>query len=251
MHINAPIQVTGDGTRWSMCAKCRKVFGLSEGFVEGSHLCCGGCGQNLLLKKMSMVEWEALAEQYPQPLSPVMTTMRTPHGVNDYALGCECPGCCQFREQAKAIGCTPFDLAQEMAKFLADHFKLPTSTIGEQLKQRAAVSALYNVPVLRLLSSPSTAEAENEIRAYHIELAMGASQRNEKLKQELIRQYTNAAAYKLGRISKRMQQRDQAHANMRKKEIKDTLATNLIVVGIPYREIETIIRELVEGLKNV
>ena len=223
MHINAPIQVTGDGTRWSMCAKCRKVFGLSEGFVEGSHLCCGGCGQNLLLKKMSMVEWEALAEQYPQPLSPVMAVIKP-----STAPMWECT--------AMRISSEP--LEQQGVDAMLNH-------------SLAAVSALYKVPVSRLLGSPSTAEAENEIRTYHVELAMDASQRNEKLKQELIRQCTNAAAYKLGRISKRMNQRCQVHANICKKEIKDYLATCLVLIGCSYTEAGEIISELVEGLKNV
>jgi hypothetical protein len=113
----------------------------------------------------------------------------------------------------------------------------------------AAVSVLYKVPVSRLLGSPSTAEAENEIRAYHVELAMDASQRNEKLKQELIRQYTNLAAYKLGASATLGVDSDRQ--KRKQKEIKDYLATCLVLIGCSYTEAGEIISELVEGLKNV
>lgn len=264
--------------------------------------------------------------------------MQTPHDGKDYVLACECPGCCRFREQAKAIGCTPFELAQEMAKFPADHFKLPTSTIGTELRSVSFVqgsfsidpeckvieplhkrsgtfdpitlhltserdsaeadaaqalfvefgmtskgiintvfggvpmvlalikvkasnpghvvkamldeiAALYNVPISRLLGSAPTAEAEHNSREYYVALAMDASQRNEKLKQELIRQYTNAAAYKLGASAKTYLTRDERNAA--KKGIKGNLAKDLRACGVPYSEIESIVSELVEGLKNV
>lgn len=61
-HINAPI-MNSNGPRWSQCAKCRKVFGLSLQFVEGSHLVCGGCGQNLLLKNMTNAEFVELVKR--------------------------------------------------------------------------------------------------------------------------------------------------------------------------------------------
>lgn len=63
--IHAPI-MNSNGPRWSQCAKCRKVFGLSVGFGEGSHLWCSGCGQNLLLKNMTAAEFVELLKQYPQ-----------------------------------------------------------------------------------------------------------------------------------------------------------------------------------------
>lgn len=82
-----------------------------------------------------------------------------------------------------------------------------------------------------------------------IHQAMDASQRNEKLKQELIRQYTNAAAYRLGRVA--MTRLTREERNEAKKETKDYLARQLVLIGCSYSEAGDIIRELVEGLKNV
>lgn len=129
MHIKAPINFTFD-TRWSQCAKCRKVFGLNPGFVEGSHLICT-CGQNLLLAKMTDVEFDELCKQYPQPVSPVMTTADKcfVHDGKDYYLACECPRCAQFRERAKAMGITPFELVQREATNI-------TATLHRELKER-------------------------------------------------------------------------------------------------------------------
>jgi hypothetical protein len=203
-----------------------------------------------------------------------------PHDGKDYVLACECPGCCQFREHAKAIGCTPLELAQEMAKFPADHFKLPTSTIGKSLKPSAmpmrgscsgdaVLSAREMTKQLQergflvranVGSQPRVADITGFAagRRYECDIerpsvgggktaamvgaeihqAMDASQRNEKLKQELIRQYTNTAAFKLGRYVGD------------DKPIKDQLAQNLVLIGCSYTEAGEIISELVEALRN-
>jgi hypothetical protein len=77
---------------------------------------------------------------------------------------------------------------------------------------------------------------------------MDASQRNEKLKQELTRQYVAKAAFKLGTSATLGVESPRQRA--KQKEIKDQLAQNLKLIGCTYTEIGEIISELVEGLRN-
>lgn len=218
MHSNAVIISTLTGLRFTQCPKCQERHVLSPGFVHGSHLCCKGCGENLLLQELSMGELENFTQPvglvndprcFDTPPSALATTPRHPSKMPMWG-GCSGDAVLSAREMTKQL--------QERG------FLVRTNVGGGK------TAAMFGTVVHQ---------------------AMDASQRNEKLKQELIRQYTNAAAFKLGSISKRMQQRDQTHANSRKKGIKDQLAQNLKLIGCTYTEIGEIISELVEGLKNV
>lgn len=230
MHSNALIYHTVSGRRFTQCPKCQERYELQNpGFVHGSHLCCKGCGENLLLQELTMGE----LENFTQPVTFVQGSHNIETGEVIEPL----------HKRVGKIDRIKLTMTSERDSTEAGKAQV----IAHSLR---AVGALYNVPVSRLLGCATTAEAEKECRSYYDLLAMDASQRNEKLKQELIRQYTNAATFKLGRISKRMQQRDQTHANSRKKEIKDQLAQNLKLIGCTYTEIGEIISELVKGLKS-
>jgi len=345
--MHAPIMITGDGTRWTQCAKCRKIRALERDELEGHILECADCASQLCLKKMSMVEWEALTEQYPQPLSPV--EVRIPAHSNALIISTvsglrytQCPKC-----QARHVlhlgfvhgshlccnGCGENLLLQELSMGELENFKgverdsaeadaaqalfvefgfssqwviaecnpagwgLVRYADFERWSQKHYAEKLRNwsleprriqpskMPIwdncsgdavltaremtkrlqergflvrTNVGSQPRVADItgfaagrryEYDVDAVgktaamfgtEVHQAMDASQRNEKLKQELIRQYTNAAAFKLGR----------RHVGD-EKPIKDQLAQNLKLIGCTYTEIGEVISELVEGLKNV
>lgn len=146
MHIKAPIMIHGNGVRWSQCAKCGKAFGLNDGFCEGSHLCCGDCGQNLLLAKMSNLEWEALCEQYPAT-RPAMTTIKPSQfpkwecsGISHVAPGPDvvgyvstCPSRLMFPIQPAPLGGGKTVALEEYCRVDID----ATVKAREQINQRA------------------------------------------------------------------------------------------------------------------
>lgn len=131
--MHAPINITGHGVRWSSCAKCRKIRTLDTHELEGHVFYCAGCGEQLTLKKMSMVEWEALAEQYPQPPSPVMTTIK-PSIVAQW----ECP-------------------SVDKIEFVQGSFNIETGDAIEPLHKR---SGTFDPITLRLTSERDSTEAD-------------------------------------------------------------------------------------------
>lgn len=176
MHIKAPMQPTYGGASWSACAKCGRCFKLDEGFAEGSHLICT-CGQNLLLAKMTAVEWDELCEQYPQPASPVMVTIKQPHSPTKIAFD---------DDSLKAI-----------------------ESLRAQLRMREVDTHL--------------------------------------MRQRAIEQCVLQAAYKLGRASAH----DNKTTDWASHRIKSQLSSELFALGVLRNEIESIISNLVEAVRNV
>jgi hypothetical protein len=318
MHINTPLMITGDGTRWSTCAKCRKVFGLSDGMLEGSHICCGGCGQNLLLKKMSNVEWEALSEQFPQPASPVMTTyVRGSHnietgevieplhkrvGLLDAATGVmhserdsaeadaaqelfvECGVKVSVLENLCA---EPVSLVTTLQWWPKGGFKTIGAEFGKQLRpsqmpmwdlapvgggktvviERAlgAVAALYDVPFDRLLGHKAALNAKygrfnNDLAEYWDRIATAqvdslrdeienGAKRYNAAREKAVLGCVAQAAFKLGDNERRYLMRNER--NRANSKVKRILAKELRACGLSYSQLEIIVSNVVESVRNV
>jgi len=267
MHSNAVIIGTLTGLRFTQCPKCQERHVLHPGFVHGSHIWCKGCGENLLLQELSMGELENFkGAERDSTEADAAQAMFVEFGFSSQWVIAECNpagwGLVRYadferwsqKQAAEKLRNWSADAvlsAREMTKQLQERGFLVRTNVGSQPRVADitgfAAGRRYEYDVER---PPVGGGKTVAMFGTEVHQAMDASQRNEKLKQELIRQYTNAAAFKLGRISKRMQQRDQTHANSRKKEIKDQLAQNLVLIGCSYAEVGEIIRELVEGLRN-
>ena len=267
--MHAPIMQSAGGVRWTRCANCKTFQALDAHMLEGHVLSCNGCPEQLCLKKMTNAEWDKLESSIPFPVTPVMVSPN----VNCYCRGAGCIYCTEADENTKALSvewgrqCTmaPSKMpmwgscsgdtvltAREMTKQLQERGFLVRTNVGSQPRVADitgfAAGRRYEYDVER---PPVGGGKTVAIFGTEVHQAMDASQRNEKLKQELIRQYTNAAAFKLGRISKRFVARNPTTANILKKDVKDQLAQNLVLIGCSYTEAGEIISELVEGLKNV
>jgi hypothetical protein len=193
-HSNAVIISTLTGLRFTQCPKCQERHVLSPGFVHGSHLCCKGCGENLLLQELSMGELENFKAAQ----------------VN-WNLG---------ERRASFTMCPP-----------RLRFPIERPPVGGG-KTAAMLGALAHAEFAKY--------CEADINNVRESLKL--------VEQTTVRRLTVKAAFKLGKVAKTYLTREERNAA--KKEIKAELATTLKLCGIPYREIELIISELVEGLRN-
>ena len=200
MHSNAVIIHTLTCLRFAQCPKYQERHVLSPSFVHGSHLCCKGCGENLLLQKLSMGELE------------------------------------NFKVQKKCTTVVGYGGSRKV--HVARHNK---------------PFVMVDIPLEKLMCKITKADwdaAHAEFAKYCEADITNVRESLKLVEQTTVRRLVAKAAFKLGCISLAMEQRNQAHANSRKKAIKGELATNLKLCGIPYSEIELIIRDMVEALRN-
>jgi hypothetical protein len=232
MHSNAVIISTLTGLRFTQCPKCQERYVLSLGFVHGSHLCCKGCGENLLLQELSMGELE---------------NFNAAEAVKARNWSLE-PRRIQPSKMSMSGSCSGDAVltAREMTKQLQERGFLVRTNVGSQPRVADitgfAVGRRYEYDV-------GEGGKTAVIIGTKIHQAMDASQRNEKLKQELTRQYVAKAAFKLGTSATLGVESDRQRA--KQKAIKAELATSLRACGIPYLEIELIIHDMVEAIRNV
>ena len=287
MHSNAVIIHTLTGLRFTQCPKCQERYVLSPGFLHGSHLCCKGCGENLVLQELSMGELENFKAtgEYLVPtetwtlgghkLEAGKTYEITVGGVRErdsteadaaQALFVEFG----FSSQWVIAECNPagwglvryadFErwsqkqaagklttLKEELTTRCLPLFGQPMVNwnLGERRASFTMCPPRLRFPIERPpVGGGKTAAMFGTV----VHQAMDASQRNEKLKQELIRQYVVKAVFKLGASATLGVESDRQ--KRKQKEIKDQLAQNLKLIGCTYTEIGEVICDMVEALRN-
>ena len=302
MHSNAVIIHTLTGLRYTQCPKCQERHVLSPGFVHGSHLCCKGCGENLLLQELSMGELENFTQQvglvndprcFDTPPSALAVSMLK---SSEQPMWGSCSGITErdsseadaaqalfvefgFSSQWVIAECNPagwglvryadFErwsqkqaagklttLKEELATRGLPQFGQPMVNwnLGERRASFTMCPPRLRFPIERppvgggKTAAMLGALAHAEFAKYCEADINSVKEFSNTIKQSMIRRLVAKAAFKLGASA--TLGIDSPRQRAKQKEIKTELASSLKLYGIPYSEIELIISELVEGLRN-